>query len=457
MPGLSIDYYGSLHLVIPNTVRHVLDVGCGTGGLGNLIKHRDPGVVFDGVELNSLAAQTAANYLDHVYCVNIETDELPFAAAGYDCIIFGDVLEHLYHPLQAIERMKQYLKPEGFILCSIPNAQNYQIISSLLCGNFQYQDGGLLDRTHIRFFTYANMFKLLLDAGLVPELLGFVPETDFQGSNTAYARSTSANREGTLAALEECSRYLGVDKKRFRTYLSAFQLVFKAKINDAYTDSLSEPFPLSIIVPTHLPHIFGDYLLSSPILQKGNPHQLITLTGYDSAASALEEGIKRAVHDTVIFVHQDVYLPVGWDRLFCQRIREVERSFPEFGMIGIHGASRRGNNAVLSGVLVDRHSTLHHADPLPSQVDTIDDCLFALRKEHFPGVDEQLGWYHYGADLAYRFRAIQRDAIVVDALCYHNSMRGATEPEACLLSARRLAEIWPEQLPIVTPRLVVNR
>ncbi len=342
------------------------------------------------------------------------------------------------------------------MLCCFPNAQNHQIIASLLCSAFQYQDGGLLDRTHIRFFTYSDAIKLLLDAGLIPELLGFVPDPESMPDHPAFARYTPESRAGMLAALEGCRNHLGLDKDRFLRYVSAFQFIFKGRLDPVQEQSFPDPFALTFIVPTSNPQIWGDYLLSSAIFQQEHPHQIIRLNNQNSAAEALANGLREAQNEIVVFVHQDVYLPEGWDRQFCQRILEVEAKYGSFGMIGVNGASRRGRQAVLSGRIVDRQNIFAHPDPLPAQVDTVDDCLFAIHKSQYPGMDSALGWYLYGADLATRYRVHQQGVYIVDALCYHNSERGVQEPPAYTASGHRLAALWPQLLPMVTPRTIIS-
>ncbi|MBF0183735.1 MAG: methyltransferase domain-containing protein [Magnetococcales bacterium] len=453
---LTVHYNGNLLNLIPVTATRVLDIGCGTGGLGNRVKARNPDVVYDGIEIYPPAAQIATQNIDHVYCINVETDVLPLEKGSYDCIVYGDVLEHLYHPVETLEKLKPFLKPDGFALCCLPNAQNHQIIASLLCGDFQYQDGGLMDRTHIRFFTYANAIKLLLDAGMIPELLGFTPDPENMPDHPAFARYTAESRDGMLAALEACVPHLQQDPVRFKRYLSAFQFIFKGTANRSYDETLPDPFPISFVVPTDNPRILGDYLLMSPIFPWDTPHQVIRVSGQSSAAAALEEGLKQAVHEVVVFVHQDVYLPTHWDRLFCQRLREIEARDRSYGLVGVQGASKRGRQALLSGRIVDRQMTFLHPDPLPAVVDTVDDCLFAFRKSHYPGMDSRLGWYLYGADLACRFRQRQQAVYAVDAPCYHNSRRGLQEPPAYVESSRLLASNWQSELPMVTPRMIIG-
>ncbi|WP_242142337.1 MULTISPECIES: bifunctional 2-polyprenyl-6-hydroxyphenol methylase/3-demethylubiquinol 3-O-methyltransferase UbiG [unclassified Bacillus cereus group] len=143
--------------------KEVLDIGCSEGGLGAVIKEK--GVRVSGIEAFSDAFEKAKQKLDHVLHGDIETMELPYEHEQFDCIIFGDVLEHLFDPWAVIEKVKPYVKKGGVILASIPNVAHISVIQSLLAGNWTYTELGLMDKTHIRFFTFNEMLRLFLKAG----------------------------------------------------------------------------------------------------------------------------------------------------------------------------------------------------------------------------------------------------------------------------------------------------
>ena len=91
--------------------------------------------------------------------------DLPYHKEFFDYIIFGDVLEHLREPEQILKKMESYLIPGGHIITSIPNIMNAQVIFELLHGYFTYQDSGILDRTHLRFFTEKEIYSMFTRAG----------------------------------------------------------------------------------------------------------------------------------------------------------------------------------------------------------------------------------------------------------------------------------------------------
>lgn len=144
----------------------VLEVGCSGGGTGALIKEQLGVPYYAGVELMADAAREAEARIDWVKCDNIEDmmteDRLHELPEGkFDAILFLDVLEHLYNPWEVSNQMKNLLAPNGLLIGSIPNAGNLYVLWKLMRDQFEYEDEGLLDRTHLRFFTLQTIKNML--------------------------------------------------------------------------------------------------------------------------------------------------------------------------------------------------------------------------------------------------------------------------------------------------------
>lgn len=139
----------------------VLDVGCASGGLLAGLAgagHRE------GIELDPTAAETARGVADTVHVGSVYDVDLP--DASFDVVVLGDVLEHLVDPADGLRRILPSLRPGAAVVVSVPNVAHWSIRLSLLAGRWEYRDSGILDDTHLRFFTWASGARLVEDAGL---------------------------------------------------------------------------------------------------------------------------------------------------------------------------------------------------------------------------------------------------------------------------------------------------
>lgn len=156
--------------LLPLQCGRVLEIGCGSGAtLGWLRQDRRTSHTV-GVEIAEAAAKDAKTNVDEVYCLDFEHSELPSQNAGFDVILCLDVLEHMVNPWGAVDRLvNRYLKRGGVLVVSLPNVRHYSVVLPLLFrGQWNYDDAGLLDRTHLRFFTRDSALGLLTHPQLAP-------------------------------------------------------------------------------------------------------------------------------------------------------------------------------------------------------------------------------------------------------------------------------------------------
>lgn len=147
---------------------NVLDVGCATGYFAKKLKEKKCKVW--GVEIDSLAARKARKYCNKVFVGDVEKEQsLPFSKHFFDYILFMDLLEHLKNPSNTLQLVKPYLKKEGKIIISVPNIAFLSIRLALLRGKFSYQKLGIMDETHLRFFTKKTLFDMLEKNGFYRE------------------------------------------------------------------------------------------------------------------------------------------------------------------------------------------------------------------------------------------------------------------------------------------------
>lgn len=149
----------------------VLEIGCACGATLLEIKNFYPNAELYGIEFNENSAAVAKNFAN-VQAQDIEKENLDYEEKSFDYIILADVLEHLINPNKAVKNLKKYLKDDGYILASIPNVMHHSVIKGLLSGKWTYEDAGILDRTHLRFFTRDEIIKLFEESGYMNMSIG---------------------------------------------------------------------------------------------------------------------------------------------------------------------------------------------------------------------------------------------------------------------------------------------
>lgn len=182
----------------------ILDVGCACGDNGGALKAARKSVLC-GIELDSESARIAKEtgvYEDVIVANidNLESSDLEGFKEKFDYVLFGDVLEHLRDPLQAIRLFSSCLRSGGSVIASIPNVAHMSIKANLLVDDFTYTDVGLLDKTHIHLFTYRSIASLFASAGLLIEDAGFtmVPRNGWQ-KNDPWGVLSPAEKELILS------------------------------------------------------------------------------------------------------------------------------------------------------------------------------------------------------------------------------------------------------------------
>ena len=149
----------------------VVEVGSASGALAKMYRERNTACRYLGIEIDESYADASRRYCSDVQVGNIEHFDdahINALATQADCWIFADVLEHLYDPWALLTRIRKFSRPDTDIIASIPNLQNWALQRCINSGTFIYMDSGLLDRTHIRWFTRTTVLSLFSDAGFKP-------------------------------------------------------------------------------------------------------------------------------------------------------------------------------------------------------------------------------------------------------------------------------------------------
>ncbi len=180
---------------------NVLEIGCDCGVNLLYIKNKYPNASLYGMEINETAGKIASNIAE-VHIGNVEVDEIKFKdEIEFDYIIFGDVLEHLRNPQMVLKRCKKVLNKNGKILACIPNLMHWSVMYNLINGDFTYTDMGLLDRTHIHFFTLNEIVKMFDDEGYIIQNMTYTGKE--QKENVQVRNFVSKLMDITVNATED--------------------------------------------------------------------------------------------------------------------------------------------------------------------------------------------------------------------------------------------------------------
>lgn len=144
----------------------VLELGCGAGATGAAALREGRCGTWVGIERQGAAASAAALVLSEVIVGDVDSLEIPYPEASFDLLIMGEVLEHLPDPEATLRRLVRFVKPGGEALASTPNIGHWRIVAGLLAGRFDYDAEGVMDRTHLKWFTPRSLKRAFEQAGL---------------------------------------------------------------------------------------------------------------------------------------------------------------------------------------------------------------------------------------------------------------------------------------------------
>jgi 2-polyprenyl-3-methyl-5-hydroxy-6-metoxy-1,4-benzoquinol methylase len=151
--------------LLPNEFTSALDVGCASGGFGRTLRRANADAVLWGIEPSSLVDEQGWNIYERVI-KGLFPDVLNQIDRTFDLVVLNDVLEHMEDPWAALTRVHELMSTNAYVLVSLPNIANFRIVKQLVLNKFTYTDEGVLDRTHLRFFTDSSAREMFSSAGL---------------------------------------------------------------------------------------------------------------------------------------------------------------------------------------------------------------------------------------------------------------------------------------------------
>jgi ubiquinone/menaquinone biosynthesis C-methylase UbiE len=165
---LNFEYNRELLNMIPADCNYVVEVGCGSGVLARAYKDKNKNRSYwHGIDIDPYYTEVAHNFCDTVTCIDLDLVDTSFYEnlADADCWVFGDSLEHLKDPWLALAEIYSVMPAGGYIAACVPNSQHWSVWLQMALGEFNYQDSGLMDRTHLRWFSRKTSIALFEQAG----------------------------------------------------------------------------------------------------------------------------------------------------------------------------------------------------------------------------------------------------------------------------------------------------
>ncbi|MCR5869261.1 MULTISPECIES: bifunctional 2-polyprenyl-6-hydroxyphenol methylase/3-demethylubiquinol 3-O-methyltransferase UbiG [Aquincola] len=434
------NYYDGLNQklldAIPTGARKVLELGCANGRLGRRFKELHPGAQWHGIDLSAEAVATAAPHLDSALRMDLDHADFSVLEGGYDTIVIGDLLEHLRDPAQVLDALYDISADDARIVCCVPNMAHISVIQRMLSGDLSYDPNGLLDQTHVRFFSPPSLFKLFLDSAWLPHL-----QDQYRFDLTPSPFVTHV-----LKAAEA----LGLPLQTAVRNLDCYQMiVVAAKWPMQQLIKPGKRAQFSVIVPVNRIWQAELNIARSPGLIEAAA-QLI-LVEADSAAEAYAKGAAQARHPWRVLAHQDVYFPRGTGYALSLQLGALEEAGLAGAPVGFVGLSQAADGSRShSGVVVDRRHLLRNP-PTQSGI-TIDELAVCLHAKSKLAIDPHLGWHLWGTDLCLQAeeRVGQPIAQILDVPVFHNSVGDYDVPPAFHESARVLLAKYPHRASVVT-------
>lgn len=334
------------------TADRVLEIGCAAGATGRLLKKKGLVKEYIGVEISEEASVLARQYLDRVITADIEKTDLEkehgIEKGYFDLILCLDVLEHLYNPWDVLAVLREYLKDGGHLIASIPNIQNITVINNLINGKWQYEKAGILDATHLRFFTIESIKGMFEGAGLIIERLDHIlnPQPDMskiKGSgnsiNLGRVILNNLSRDEvenlfTYQYIVTSSKPVSVDgNKTYQKDLTSIviltfnQLEYTKKCVESIRRFTPEDHEI-IFVDNGSKDGTREWLRE--LVSRNSNYRLIENRENSGFSKGCNQGIRESRGEFILLLNNDVIVTEGW----LSGLLSCLRSAPDAGIVG---------------------------------------------------------------------------------------------------------------------------
>jgi methionine biosynthesis protein MetW len=307
--------------LVPHDSRRILDIGCGAGALGRALRWREERYVA-GIEKSDSAALRARQRLDQVWAGSCEEILPQLADHSFDAVILADILEHLQQPEDLLQEVHRVLTDDGVLVVSLPNVGHWSVIQQLLQGEFRMEEAGILDRTHLRFYTRRSAERLLVGAQF--QILAH------RGSRWA--------QEGPPASVVQHLQAANLVSPAFAAEANWQQNLFVARPTSAVLPvaAPASRTPTSVIIPVWNAEEYTRSCLQQLqrwksrgvaeviVIDNGSgPATARVLTDFPGTvvlrneenlgfAAAVNQGLRQAQHPLLCILNNDTLLTEGW-------------------------------------------------------------------------------------------------------------------------------------------------
>jgi O-antigen biosynthesis protein len=334
----SPNYYGfprpEVQAMVNPSTRRILDVGCAAGAMGIGLKKKLGAEVW-AIEINPEAAKQAENCLDRVILSKAQ-DAVPHLPDNFfDTIIFADVLEHLEDPEAMLAVVKEKLSWGGEIIASVPNIRHWSILKDLLEGRWDYVEAGILDTTHLRFFTRKSLLELFQKAGYSVIELRF---TTLGRQRIPQKLVNALAREGidTSTLAEESGHYQYLVKATVGSTVKGLVSIIILTMNELnYTKKCIESVRKSTPEPYEIIFVDngskdGTVKWLESFIRENPQHKLIANAANVGFAKGCNQGIKAACGEYILLLNNDVVVTDAW----LSGMLECLHSASDVGIVG---------------------------------------------------------------------------------------------------------------------------
>lgn len=413
---------------LPTGARNVVEFGCTNGRLGAAYKARNPGARWIGVELQPHAAAIAERHLDGVIIGNVDSLAAERLGGDYDLVVFGDLLEHLRDPEAFLGLCREVSAANARLVCCVPNMGHVSVIERMLAGDLSYDAAGLLDSTHIRFLSWASTYKLLLDAGWLPNL------TDGHYFGTG---------EPFMKQLVAAASTIGIPGWTAARNLMLYQLIIDC-IKSPPAPQRAEPAPYTVVVPVNRRSQFDLNIRRSPGVAEVNA-TVLAIENAGTPAAALAKGRANSTTPWILFCHQDVYMPRGSGKALGSVLASVPAERAPLELMGFAGLAYEPDGTTrMAGLMIDRVARFDYASA--SDAASIDEVAVIVHRDSVHEIDSRLGWHTWATDLCLATRHGRRTghARIIRVPIFHNSYADYQVPKEWNTSAAVLSGKYPD-------------